>query len=144
MSELVEGAALEKRCPDHIGTEGSNPSLSAKFKNMIEPFFNYIKNLGYTNDNLNKVKILLEKVSKITKYTKEEILEKCDYIIVDTKKEKLESILAELRSVIFLNTISFKNIEILKRHKKKKNVDILASLSNDKFDIEVTCFTKEH
>ncbi|MFA7245183.1 MAG: hypothetical protein WC070_03325 [Candidatus Magasanikbacteria bacterium] len=111
---------------------------------MIEPFFNYIKNLGYTNDNLNKVKILLEKVSKITKYTKEEILEKCDYIIVDTKKEKLESILAELRSVIFLNTISFKNIEILKRHKKKKNVDILASLSNDKFDIEVTCFTKEH
>ena len=35
MSELAEGARLEIACTANRGTEGSNPSLSAIYPNML-------------------------------------------------------------------------------------------------------------
>ncbi len=56
MPELAEGARLEIVCSAKSGTEGSNPSLSAR--KFAEQILLFTKDYNYTKDELQTSKIL--------------------------------------------------------------------------------------
>jgi len=87
---------------------------------------------------------LLDNVKKITGQSKEDILIAVDFNDKDKTTQKLESILTELRTVVFLKDFCFTEIKILKSKKKTPCPDISAKFHYKKFVIEVKCLTKFH
>lgn len=87
---------------------------------------------------------LLEDVKQVLQQEYDEILEGGDFDQNDKSIEKLEAMLAEWRSVIFLKNHNFIDIKLLPSNRKVKVPDILASFSSHSFAIEVKCLTKAH
>jgi hypothetical protein len=110
---------------------------------MIKQFKQYIKELKQEK-YWEPIQKLIQKVSSITNQSINEIIKNSDFNKNDKSIEKLEAILSEFRSIVFLDNIGFKNIKLLKAQKKISQVDISAEIYNKKFDIEVTCLTAFH
>lgn len=87
---------------------------------------------------------LLNKVSSVTAQSIDNIIICSDFKGQELSIEKLESIISELRAVVFLHNNNFLNIKLLKRFKNKPRVDIYAEKLDKNFNIEVTCLTAEH
>ncbi len=111
-------------------------------KNTLDIFLEYISKLGY-GSSIAKITSLVEKVSSVTNQSINEVIRCSDFREQELSKEKLESIIAELRSVMFLDNNNFKNIKLIKSSKNKSS-DIYAENLNRKFDIEVTCLTNTY
>lgn len=112
-------------------------------KDVFDIFIEHVSKLGYSS-SITKVKSLIKNVSDITNQSIDEVIRCSDFKDQDLRREKLESIIAELRSVVFLDNNNFKNIKLIKSSKKKPSCDIYAENLNRKFDIEVTCLTNTY
>lgn len=87
---------------------------------------------------------LIQNVKGVTQQSIEEILEGVDFRSQEKSIEKLEAILAELRTVIFLNNSNFVDIKLYSGKKKRKNPDISARWKSQQFTTEVACLTKKN
>lgn len=114
------------------------------FMEIFDKFKKCVEKLGH-RESIAGIESLLKSASDATGQNTENILECCDF-----KKdgelsiEKLEAILAEIRSINFLKNNCFINIKLLKAHKNKKRPDLYAEIATKRFDIEVTCLTNAH
>ena len=109
---------------------------------IFDIFIEYVSKLGFSS-SITKITSLVEKTSIVTNQSTNEVIECSDFREQELSKEKLESIIAELRSVVFLDNNKFKNIKLIKSS-KNKSCDIYAENLNRKFDIEVTCLTNTY
>lgn len=111
-----------------------------------ENFIEYVKGLGkeYALNGEKGICSLLSKVAYITKQSTDDVLSGADFKKEEINIEKLEAIIAELRTVVFLNNFKFESIELIKAKKSTKSPDIECKLGNKKFCVEVTCLTAEY
>lgn len=109
-------------------------------------FISWLDKFEVTKSNVVRSRILnlFEKVKNITNLSSEQILQGIDFDPNDKKREKLESLLSELRAVAFLHNEGFNNIILQPKRDKQKNFDISAVFNDKIFAIEVACLTEEH
>jgi len=110
---------------------------------ISDKFLKYVSKFGYNASVVSGVRSLVGKVSIVTSQDIDEVLISSDFRESEFSKEKLESIIAELRSVMFLKNNNFQNIKLI-RGSKTKSCDIYAENGHEKFDVEVTCLTATH
>lgn len=86
----------------------------------------------------------LQKASKITGLSLSELLARIDFKQNDLRIEALDSFLAELRSIFWLQNLGFSKITPNKAKKKTKYPDFEAQFGGKKCAIEVFCLTEKH
>ncbi len=108
-----------------------------------EDIKNYLKKFEKSTDNSIQVQILefFDKASCITKLSFSDLVKSLDFAPNDDKIEKLESFLAELRSIFFLNNFGFSNIEPISAGQTKQP-DFAAYYKNKSSTIEIFSFTE--
>ena len=77
--------------------------------------------------------------STITGLSPSELVKKSDFKINDFDSDRFDSMLAEIRTIVYLNNIGFEEIKPLKAPKGIKEADLLAELNGTKWAIEVLC-----
>lgn len=91
-----------------------------------------------------KVLEMLKEASKITALSLHGLLMGLDFAPTDKSVEKLESLLAELRSVFWLRNFMFSKIVPIRKYKKQRKADIFAQYQSRSVAIEVFCLTETH
>ncbi|NTV22578.1 MAG: hypothetical protein HGB03_03395 [Candidatus Yonathbacteria bacterium] len=107
-------------------------------------FRTYIKNFSCEKEEVEGCMKLLNNVVSIINDDISIVLRGVDFNPKDKKKEKLESILSEMRTVCFLNNKGFQEIKFISAKKNQKEVDISAKIKEKEFFIEVKCLTEEY
>lgn len=82
---------------------------------------------------------LFKKASKITGLSPADIFKRTDFHSNDIARGRVETAFAELRTIIFLDKMSFTNIIPLEAKKNKKCSDFIANKDCHKYAIEVSC-----
>jgi hypothetical protein len=82
---------------------------------------------------------LFKKASKITGLSPADIFKRTDFHSNDIARGRIETAFAELRTIIFLDKMSFTNIIPLEAKKNKKCSDFIANKDCHKYAIEVSC-----
>lgn len=95
-------------------------------------------------DTQNRILKLLENVEQICSVSTKQALSGVDFDRNDCRYEKLEAIISELRSVVFLKEKGFINSRLQERCLDKKHFDISAVFANKKYAIEVACLTQKN
>ena len=90
-----------------------------------------------------KIIELVEKASGVTNFSVPDLLSRLDLKLNDQTIEALESFLAELRSIFWLNDFGFTEIIPLQAGKISQP-DFTAKFKNKTCAIEVFCLTKKH
>jgi hypothetical protein len=80
---------------------------------------------------------LLERCSRTTGLTPEELMDHADFDSNDLRQDGLDSAIAELRAVAFLDSEGCNEIKLLKRRDNRPSVDIVAIRGDDRFAFDV-------
>jgi len=127
----------------------------SKYQNIPKDLYNYIENAfkkGAQEHLLPLIaiekerKIVLEKInnlfknaSNITGLSTAEILNRADFNQNDIALGQIDAVLAELRTIIFLDNMNFCDIIPLKAKQDKECSDFIANKNGYKYSIEVFC-----
>ena len=113
-------------------------------KNYIKEIYKETKDRRLGNPKVYiDIQERLNKASKITNLPIPELLSRLDFKYNDKTVEALESFLAELRSIFWLNDFGFTNITPLGATKKPQP-DFTAKYSRKSCVVEVFCLTQTH
>ena len=116
-----------------------NYIINAAKKNEKEKLLPAISNKKSRVIVLSKLNNQFEKASHITKLPPSRLLKALDFHSKDTSLGRIDAVFAELRTILFLNNMNFKDIIPLKANKNKQCTDFLAHKNSDLFAIEVYC-----
>jgi hypothetical protein len=124
-----------------------NTKKVMQIKEVEDYLNNLFKKTSYNRlaDNKVRTKIigLIKKGSEITNLTVSDLLLKLDFKPNDLTIETLEGFLAELRSIFWLQSFKFTDIQPLSADKKPAP-DFIAKYKNNICAIEVFCLTQTH
>ena len=126
-----------------------------KYSNIPKVLYDYIENTDkkdakehlipvITNKKerktvLDAIDNLFKKTSNITKLSPDKLIKASDFHPKDTDIASLDAVIAELRTIIFLDNLNLYNIIPLQAKKDEKCADIIATGGFDKYVIEVFC-----
>lgn len=113
--------------------------INAAKKNAKEKLLPVISDKKSRAMVLSKLDNQFKKASYITNLPPSTLLKALDFHSKDTSLGRIDAIFAELRAILFLNNMNFKNIIPLKANKNKQCTDFLAHKNSDLFAIEVYC-----
>lgn len=129
--ELKKYSNIPKDLYDYI--------LNAAKKDMKEHLLPAIASEEKQKIVLEQTDNLFKKASQITKLNPAELLKALDFHSKDINLGRVDAAFAELRTIIFLNNMNFKNIVPLKAKADEKSADFIAERNPYKFAIEVYC-----
>ena len=126
-----------------------------KYSNIPKVLYDYIENANkkdakehlipvITNKKerktvLDAIDNLFKKDFNITKLSPDKLIKTSDFHPKDTDIASLDAVLAELRTIIFLDTLNLYNIIPLQAKKDEKCADFIAAGGSDRYAIEVFC-----
>jgi hypothetical protein len=113
--------------------------INAAKKNEKEKLIPAISNKKNRAIVLSRLNNQFKKASYITKVPPSILLKALDFHSKDTSLGRIDAVFAELRTILFLNNMKFKNIEPLKANKNEQCTDFIAQKNSHKFSIEVYC-----
>lgn len=123
----------------------------SKYQNIPKDLYNYIASVDKKQEHLlpaiikdlklflEKTDNLFKKASNITKLSPLELLKKTDFCSQNVKKGIIDGVFAELRTIIFLDSLGLYCITPLKKSNFKKRADFTAKGNYHKYAIEVVC-----
>lgn len=82
---------------------------------------------------------LIQLASQVTGLNVDELLRKCDFDKNDLDSNRFDALLAELRTINFLDKTGFNQIQPVKAFKNRKSADLLAKRSDQNWAVEVMC-----
>lgn len=97
-----------------------------------------------SKDTQNRILQLLKNAGHACDLDVEDLLSGVDFDPNNPTEQKLESIISELRAIVFLNEVGFKDIRPLARCAERKKADLCAQFKDQKFAIEAACLTSVH
>ncbi len=104
-----------------------------------------INSLRLVDENIIKdIQVKIINASKIVKMSPTDLLKNLDFQKNNKTMEKIEGLLAELRTIFWLDNFGFSDIKPLKAKKSLKSPDFKAIYKNKKAAIEVYCLTEKH
>ena len=129
--ELCKYSNIPKVLCDYIG--------NAIKKDAKEHLIPVITNKKERKTVLDAIDNLFKKASNITKLSPDKLIKASDFRPKDTDIASLDAVIAELRTIIFLDNLNLYNIIPLQAKKDEKCADIIATGGSDKYVIEVFC-----